>query len=191
MGLPPSRSRTPSAPALSRRGLLAAGAATLAAASLEGCGSSATPGPSGHEPTDDVEIVNSALDIEHLAIASYGAALGHLAGGDVTLARRIREQERAHAGALAALVRELRATPNAPRASYALRPLWGRSDALAFLDDLENTAIAFYVDALPKLSAPFRHVMLGIVANEAEHLAVLRGALGLPAAPDAFVWGRP
>lgn len=177
----------------SRRGLLAAGAGALVTAGLGGCGSgaSAPPAPSGHEPTDDIEILNSALDIEHSSITSYDAAIPRLNGPDAALARRLREHERAHAKALSVLLGELRAQPNRPRASYPLRPLRGRSDALSFLGGVEDTAIAFYIDALPKLSGPFRHVMLGIVASEAEHLAMLRMALGLSAAPAAFVWGHP
>jgi rubrerythrin len=163
------------------------------AAGLGACGSgtSATPASSSHERTDDLEIVNGALDIEHRSIAAYGAAIGHLAGADATLARRVREHERAHADALSTLVAELGAKPSQPPASYSLRPLRGRSDTLAFLGGVENTAIAYYVDALPKLSGALRHVVLGIVASEAEHLALLRVALGLSAAPTAFVWGHP
>jgi rubrerythrin len=177
----------------SRRRLLAAGAAALTAAALSGCGSgtSGAPAASGHERTDDLEILNGALDIEHLSIAAYGEALPRLGGADAALARRLLEQERAHADALSTLIGELGATPTPPATPRPLRPLRGRSDALSFLGGIENTAIAFYVDALPKLSGPFRHVALGIVASEAEHLAVLRVALGLPAAPAAFVWGHP
>ena len=182
----------PPFPVLSRRRLLA-GAGVLVAGALPGCGSgsSGPPAPSGHEPTDDVEIANSALDIEHLAIASYAWAAPRLTGAAASLARRIEAQERAHAAALTALIGDLHGVPNAPLSNYPLRSLRGHADALGFLGDLENTAIAFYIDALPKLSQPFRHVMLGIVASEAEHLAMLRSSLGLAPAPQAFVWGHP
>jgi rubrerythrin len=57
--------------------------------------------------------------------------------------------------------------------------------------DLENAAIRFYHEAMPKLSeSPLRLLAAAIATSEAEHAAVLRGELGRPQAPDAFVTGR-
>lgn len=62
---------------------------------------------------------------------------------------------------------------------------------LRFALDLENTAIAAYIDALPKLSqGDLRATAAGIIANEAEHVTVLLDALGRDPLPAAFVTGK-
>ena len=62
---------------------------------------------------------------------------------------------------------------------------------LRFAVDLENTAIAAYIDALPKLGkGDLRATAAAIIANEAEHVAVLLGALGMEQVPGAFVFGK-
>ena len=64
--------------------------------------------------------------------------------------------------------------------------------ALAFAADLENVAIATYVEAVPKLSASDLRAIAGKIATvEAEHLAVIAGERGRPQAPGAFVGGDP
>ena len=56
---------------------------------------------------------------------------------------------------------------------------------------IENTAIAAYLDALPKLSSPdLRATAASIVTNEAQHVSVLQGALARPEVPAAFVVGK-
>ena len=56
---------------------------------------------------------------------------------------------------------------------------------------LENTAIAAYIDAIPRLNtADLRAEGAAIVGAEAEHLAVLNGALRQRSAPTAFVTGE-
>ena len=63
---------------------------------------------------------------------------------------------------------------------------------LRFAVDLENTAIAAYIDALPKLSdGDLRATAASIITNEAEHLSLLLDALGRDPTPSAFVTGRP
>ena len=63
---------------------------------------------------------------------------------------------------------------------------------LRFAIELENTAIAAYIDALPKLSqGDLRATAAAIVTNEAEHIAVLLDALGdEPGARTRFVTGK-
>ena len=62
---------------------------------------------------------------------------------------------------------------------------------LRFALDLEQTAIAAYIDALPKLSnGDVRATAAAIITNEAEHAAVLLDALGRDPVPAAFVTGK-
>ena len=183
---------------LSRRGLLGAGV-TLAgvgsAVVLGGCEHS-EPAPSnyGRQDTDrtiDLAQLNEAVDLEYMAIAAYQAAIPLLRGADLTLGRRLLSQEQEHLGVLLGVFHHVKVTPDQPRASYGFPRLSDSAHALAFATEIENTAIATYIDALPKIVDPkLRAKFAAIMTNEAEHLAVLAGARGLPEAPSAFVRGR-
>lgn len=178
--------------ALSRRGLLSGGLAGAAALGLGACGPSdrQVDAKNKHEPTDDAAILVRALDLEHQLAAGYTAALGHLRPASRPLARRLLAHERRHASSVAELVGQAGAKPNPPRARYGFRALAGEADALSFLTDLENTAIAFYIDALPKLTTRWRSTLAAVLTAEAEHAAVLMGRQGRPLVPSAFVVGK-
>jgi rubrerythrin len=144
--------------------------------------------PSG---TPDVDILNAALDLEHTAVAAYTAGLPRLRGDVARLGRQFLGQEREHVGGLTQAIKDLGGAPNAARRTYDFPTLRNQTDVLNFAVDLENGAVATYIDALPKLSSPaLRGTAAAILTNEAEHIAVLLGALGKPPVPDAFVVGK-
>jgi hypothetical protein len=61
-------------------------------------------------------------------------------------------------------------------------------DVLGLLHMIERASIAGYLDAIPRLSPGIvRSTVASILANEAEHVSVLRVSLGSPAVPSAFV----
>lgn len=161
---------------------------------LAACGRGpSTAAPSGADESDeaDVEILNGALDLELLSVAGLKAGAGRLSGAALQIAQTLLEQEQDHADGLAAAIVELGGTANRAKSSYDLPQLRSQADVLAFAVELENTAIAAYIDALPKLTdGDLRATSAAILTNEAEHLAVLRDALGMDPAPDAFVTGR-
>ncbi|HEX2232720.1 MAG TPA: DUF4439 domain-containing protein, partial [Thermoleophilaceae bacterium] len=104
-------------------------------------------------------------------------------------------QERAHADRLAAIIHERGGETNPPKTpeEYArsFPALRSGRDALRFAVDLENAAIRLYLEAIPFLSEPeLRQTAAAIATSEAGHAALLRGELGRPPAPDAFVTGR-
>jgi rubrerythrin len=139
----------------------------------------------------DVEILNSALDLELMAIAAYKAGAGKLKGDVLQVAQLFLEQEQEHADGLSAAIKDAGGKPNTARASYDFPELRNQRDVLRFAVDVENTAIAAYIDALPKLGeGDLRATASAIVANEAEHVAVLLGALGEQQVPFAFVVGK-
>ncbi|HYH88198.1 MAG TPA: DUF4439 domain-containing protein, partial [Solirubrobacteraceae bacterium] len=81
--------------------------------------------------------------------------------------------------------------PNRAKSAYDFPVLRSEADVLRFAVDLENTAIAAYIDALPKLSEKdLRATAASIITNEAEHVSVLLDALGREPVPAAFVTGR-
>jgi rubrerythrin len=139
----------------------------------------------------DVEILNAALDIELMAVAAYKLGAGQLKGDLLQVAKLFLEHEQAHADELASAIRDAGGKPNRARSSYDFPDLRSQRDVLRFAVEFENTAIAAYVDALPKLGkGDLRATAAAIMANEAEHVSVLLGALGEEPVPSAFVLGR-
>jgi rubrerythrin len=161
---------------------------------LAACGDD-TKSPSAATAPDesddaDVEILNSALDLELMAVAAYKAGAARLKGDVLKVGKLFLEQEQEHADGLMAAIKDAGGTPNRAKASYDFPRLTSQRDVLRFAVDIENTAIAAYIDALPKLGkGDLRATASAIVANEAEHVAVLLGALGEQQAPAAFVVG--
>ena len=178
---------------LKRSGVIvgATGAPMLLAACGDG---TSTPNVlTGPDESDqaDVEILNGALDLELQAVAAYKLGARRLRGSVLDIGKKFLEHEQDHADALAAAIRDAGGRPNRAKSSYDFPDLRTQTDVLRFAVDLENTAIAAYIDALPKLSqGELRATAAGIITNEAEHLAVLLDALGQHPAPAAFVTGK-
>jgi rubrerythrin len=162
----------------------------LAACGREDPTSRAAAGPDESDQAD-VEILNGALDLELMAVAAYKAAAGQMRGSVLEIAKTFLAQEQEHADGLSAAIEDAGGTPNRAKSSYEFPELRSQDDALKFAVDLENTAIAAYIDALPKLTqGDLRATAAAIVTSEAEHVAVLLDALGRDPAPNAFVTGR-
>lgn len=146
--------------------------------------------------TADLRILNAALELENTAIAAYAGGAALLEGEARRTGRLFLEHERQHAGALTEAIRQLGGTPVKAKSADEYRRSFPRlesqEDVLKFAVDLENTAVAAYVDAIPKLSDPgLRQTAAAINTNEAEHITVLRAVLGEEdVVPDAFVSGE-
>jgi rubrerythrin len=143
----------------------------------------------------DAAVLNATLELEHTAIAAYEVGLGLLKGRALADARLFLEQEREHAAALTRAISNLGTAPvkPRPRASYTagFPPLRTSRDFLTFAADVENTAIAAYLDSLAALNTdPLRSEVASIMTNEAQHLAVVDGLLHEPQVPNAFVTGE-
>lgn len=162
---------------------------------LSACGDDTTTAIApAHDESDqaDVELLNSALDLEWMAVAAYKAGVRLLHGAVLKAGKLFGEQEQEHADGLSSAIKQAGGKPNAAKASYDFPTLRSQAEVLRFAIGIENTAIAAYIDALPKLGkGDLRATAAAIIANEAEHIAVLLGALGEPQVPDAFVYGKP
>jgi rubrerythrin len=160
---------------------------------LAACGDDTkSPTATGPDESDeaDREILNSALDLELMAVAAYKAGAAHLRGEVLQIGKQFLEQEQEHADGLMAAIVDAGGTANKAKPSYDFPGLRSQRDALRFAVELENTAIAAYIDALPKLGeGDLRATVAAIVSNEAEHVAILLGALGEQQVPGAFVLG--
>jgi bacterioferritin (cytochrome b1) len=180
----------------SRRAFLRTAGAGLAAGSsvlLTACGGSgAKKLVAGSESVEvresDVSVMNGVLDLEHTAIAAYTAGIPLLGGRALAAGTRFLAQELAHATALQGLIMGAGGKPNLPRASYDLGNPRGQADVLSMLSTIEGSLVEAYLDAIPKLSPGWlRAEAAGILANEGQHIAVLRAARGEPPVPSAFV----
>ena len=159
-----------------RRSLLAAAGGLL----LSGCGRASSGGDSasktdrGTQIEGDIEVLSGLLELEQQAHAFYTGARGeHFA--------QIAAHEAEHVRRLDQALQELGGKPQPTAAAFA------NSDAPGvFAAKLENTLVAAYLDAIPKLADPkWRSLAAQIVAVEAEHLAVITGD-----ADKAFVAGE-
>lgn len=182
---------------LTRRQLLGAAGAGGSAALLAACGGGDDAPGSTREETAarDLKLVGSALDLENTVIAAYAAGEGLLRGDALRAGREIADHERAHAARLTRAVEELGGRPNPSKTAEEYQRAFPRlreqDDVLRFAVDLENAAVRFYLESLPKLTEPrLRQVAASIAASEAQHASVLRGELGREQVPDAFVTGR-
>ncbi len=182
------------ADASSRRGLLRAAGAGLAGAVLVGCGSQSIRAQvQNSRPVlhGDVDLLNRLLHLEHVAIAAYTAGIPLLSPATHKAGQLFLNDEISHAGDLAGLVRAAGGKPIKPAPSYALGHPRTSQEVLKLLHDVENTQIAAYVDAIAVLQpGTLKQQVASILANDAQHIAVVRAALGEPAIPSAFVTGR-
>jgi rubrerythrin len=140
----------------------------------------------------DVGILESALALELTAIEAYSNGAALLKGPMVAAGEQFLAHEQEHADALSKAIKQLGGTANVKAMKLDFSGLKNQVDVLEFATNLENVAIAAYVDAMPKLSTgDLRATAAQIVTNEAEHVSVLQGALGAPPVPAAFVTGDP
>ena len=160
------------------------------------CGDGDGGGASAEELRQrDLRLLGSALDMENTLLAAYAAGTELLQGGGRPALDEVVRQERLHADRLAQVIRERGGRTNPPKTpeEYArsFPRLRSGRDALRFAVDLENAAIRLYLEAMPFLSEPqLRQDAAAIATSEAGHAALLRGELGRPPVPDAFVTGR-
>jgi rubrerythrin len=168
------------------------GLSAAAVALLAGCESMAQNRGTGASDGSDVAILNTALGLEHEAIAAYqlGAESGLLQKPVLDLAVTFQGQHKAHADLLAQTVRKLGGKPVEPQASYdfPMAKLKSQADVLGFAADLEQAAVSAYLGAVPAFEdRGLAKAAASILGDEAMHWATLRNALGLPPVPDAFV----
>jgi hypothetical protein len=78
--------------------------------------------------------------------------------------------------------------PVGPRANYDLGHPRSETQVLELIHRAEQATVRAYLDAIPKLTpGAARAAAASIVANEAQHVSVLRRNLGLDPIPSAVV----
>jgi hypothetical protein len=167
-----------------RRALTAALAALALAAGLGACGggadstSATSAGPS--EAAADTELLHEILSRQLGVVAAYPQGMTGMDPRTAVLLRRFRAQEGEHADGIVKALRGLGVGATAePEAIESTSPLKTRADRLRFLYEMESATIQAELSAIGKLSAPTPRVTLATtVANQAQHLTILRRLLG-------------
>jgi hypothetical protein len=138
----------------------------------------------------DVTILNGLLDLAQRTVAAYTACVPLFSGHVKAAGKQFLAQDLAHAGELYRLIKQAEGEPNKPQASYDLGKPRGRTDLVRLLHQLEGQMVAHYLQALPSLSpGSVRAAVASIMANDAQHVVVLRLALRLPPIPSPLVTG--
>jgi hypothetical protein len=165
-------------------------AAALAALGLAACGGGGQTTTSVPDREGDAQILNQVLGRQLGAVDAYGAVIGGLRGFDLAAARRFRAQEQEHQDAIVKALRGLGAEAAPEAEEIEPEGIKSRADRLRFLYEVESATIDEELSAISKLTASWPRALLGsIVANQAQHLAILRRGLGagpLAAIPEAF-----
>ncbi|CAN5286292.1 hypothetical protein BH20ACT16_BH20ACT16_08390 [soil metagenome] len=152
------------------------------------------------QATGDAAVLQSAITNEQIAIIAYDAALasGLLSPVALRVARRFRDHEQQHAGTLTTALTDLGGAPPAPPRGIADvdKVAEGLSDAtsqravMAVLIELELAGVAAYHEAHRKLlETRLLQTSASIMANEGQHLVVLRMLMRVDPVPNAFETG--
>jgi rubrerythrin len=165
------------------------------AASLVACGGDddrITTSAGVEGTSTDIGILAGALARELTAIDAYSRMAGLLSGPLRAVGEAFLAHEQEHANVLTKAIKQLGGEATTDPIALDFGAVRSERDGLELASDLEQVAIATYLEAVPKLStANLRTTAVQIAIAEAEHLAVLQGALGRPPAPRAFVGGDP
>jgi len=174
-----------------RRALLLATASAATALALAACGgggggtTTAIP-----DKAADAETLDNVLSREMAAIGAYDAVLPKLRGPVLASAREFRASEQEHVDAVVKALRGLGEKAEPEEEEIESEGLETQADALEFLYEVESVSIAGALRAISHLTAPWPRSLLGsVAADQAQHLVLLRRALGADAAesiPGAF-----
>ncbi|MDP8968542.1 MAG: ferritin-like domain-containing protein [Actinomycetota bacterium] len=152
------------------------------------------------QASGDAAILEQAINLEQIAVLAYDTALaGALLSPAVRRSvRRFRGHEQQHGEALTTALTDLGGIAPAPPKGLAdvdevvegLRDVRTQAEMASFAIELETAAIAAYYDAQPRfVEARLLQMGASIMANEGQHLVVLRTLAGRDPVPFAFETG--
>jgi hypothetical protein len=165
-----------------RRALLALATATALAALLGACGGGGSHGTTTAVPDQegDAAILNEILSRQTAAVEAYGASLPALKGPALDLARLFRAQEQEHVDGVLKALRALGEQAEPEPEAIEAEGLEGMPDYLRFFYEIESATIAAETTAVAKLTSPSpRALLASTLANQAQHLVLLRRAIGV------------
>lgn len=135
-------------------------------------------------------MLNRVLSRELAVARAYKRVLPRLHGADLARGRYFLAQEQEHVDEILRALRGLGAKAAPEVEEIEREGMRSRADVLDFLYEIESVSVDDGLRASSDLTTPWMHSLLGsIVANQAQHLVLLRRALGagpLAAVPEAF-----
>jgi hypothetical protein len=143
------------------------------------------------EESADAEILNNVLGRQEAVAAAYAKLLPDLAPKPRRMVAYFRAQEQEHVDGLVKAMRGLRKVPAEPEAEEVAVPA-AKTDAewLHFVYEVESVSIDDELSAISNLETGWpRSLLASVVANQAQHLTLLRQALGagpLASVPTPF-----
>lgn len=185
---------------MDRRAALAVGASTLSAAGVLAVLGVATPrsAVAAGAPTQDVQLLNAAIALEHEGIAAYqiAAESGLLTPDVLKIGITFQGHHKQHRDDLASAVRRLGGQPVAAKALSAYAADLGagslkdQAGVLKLALKLERGAANAYLGLIPSLDQTEFHVLAARMAgDEAFHAATLGNALGEVIPQKALIFG--
>lgn len=147
----------------------------------------------------DATLLDRAITLERVSILAYDKVIAAGLLADKQLAPLLRAQERRHEAALTKALTDLGGTPppgpvgpaDVDKVVKGLDAVRTQAQALDFLIALETAVVASYYDAQAKfIEARLLQSGASIMANEGQHLVLLRQAAGRPPVPNALETGE-
>jgi rubrerythrin len=149
----------------------------------------------------DGTILERAITLERAMVLAYDRILdGGLPAARIERqVRLLRSHEQQHADVLTKALTDIAGTPppaptgtaDVDKVVKGLDDVRTQADVLSFAIELETAAVAAYHDAHAKLvEAKLLQTGASIMANEGQHLVVLREAAGRPPVPEALETGE-
>jgi len=127
----------------------------------------------------DVEILNQILGRQRAAVAAFDRTIAAMKGRNRALALRLRTQEEEHTVAILEALRALEGSEIVEAETIDSGSLGSEAERLTFLYEIESATIEDELSAISRLSsASPRSLLATMVANQAQHLVLLRRALG-------------
>jgi len=139
--------------------------------------------------TNDLDILNYALTLEHLETEMYKeiVASGKLTGDEQGYATQFGAHEAAHVQAITQTIQKLGGTPVAAQAKYSFPAFDTRDNIVKFLVTVEDLGAAAYLGAAGDIKSPdLLTVAVQIHNIEGEHASIWRKQAGVTPVAGAF-----
>ncbi len=157
----------------------------------------ATAQETAEETSQDVQILNAAIALEHEGIAAYqiAATSGLLQPAVVDIGVTFQGHHKGHRDALVKAVEKLGGAPVEAKtldhyaAALNAAALTNQTDVLRLALRLERGAANAYLGLIPSLGADFHQIAGQMAGDEAYHAAILAQALGLPIPKNPLIFG--
>jgi 8-oxo-dGTP pyrophosphatase MutT (NUDIX family) len=131
------------------------------------------------EQEADVDALNTILGRQRAAVRAFDRTIPQMRGPGRALAVRLRTQEQEHIVAILQALRGLEGAEDVEREEIEAGPLPSEAERLRFLYEVESATIEDEISAIGRLnSGSARALLAATVANHAQHLVLLRRALG-------------